>query len=77
HDIFFRVDFEDVEDTVEPCRVDSDLCAQKGTILCDKIGRYTLVFDNSYSTFKGKSLKLCVCGGIGTHVYSSLVLGVK
>ncbi|CAG7785506.1 unnamed protein product, partial [Allacma fusca] len=25
HDIFFRVDFEDVEDTVEPCRVDSDL----------------------------------------------------
>jgi len=59
-DIMFHVDFEDVEDIIEPCRVDSHVCVQKGRITCEKAGRYTLVFDNSYSSFKRKSLRYIV-----------------
>jgi hypothetical protein len=57
HDIIFRVNFEDVDDLVEPCRVDSHLCVQKGTLFCQKTGIYNLVFDNTYSSFTGKTLK--------------------
>jgi metal transporter CNNM len=59
-DITFRVEYEDVEDIIEPCRVDSHLCIQKGKINCEKSGMYTLVFDNSYSSYTGKSLRYIV-----------------
>jgi hypothetical protein len=59
-DIVFRVDFEDSDEVIPPCRVDSHLCTQKGRITCEASGLYTLVFDNSYSSFKGKYLRYIV-----------------
>ncbi|CAG7721231.1 unnamed protein product [Allacma fusca] len=59
-DINFRVNFETDEEVIRPCRVDSHLCTQKGKISCETSGLYTLVFDNTYSSFKGKSLRYIV-----------------
>ncbi|CAG7721381.1 unnamed protein product [Allacma fusca] len=59
-DIMFRVDFEDDEIVLEPCRVDSHLCVQKGRMTCERKGLYTLVFDNTYSSYTGKSLRYIV-----------------
>ncbi|CAG7721232.1 unnamed protein product [Allacma fusca] len=55
-DIIFGVEFNKTEDIIKPCRVDSHLCLQKGFISCEKSGLYTLTFDNTYSSFTGKSL---------------------
>ncbi|CAG7833219.1 unnamed protein product [Allacma fusca] len=56
-DINFRVTYEDIEDVVESARVDSHLCIHKGTLTCGKSGAYNLVFDNSYSSFTGKTVR--------------------
>ncbi|CAG7721230.1 unnamed protein product [Allacma fusca] len=59
-DITFGFNFEDDERIIGPLRVDSHLCNQKGSLTCAKSGLYTLVFDNTYSSFTAKPLRYIV-----------------
>ncbi|CAG7785370.1 unnamed protein product [Allacma fusca] len=60
YDIGFRIQFDNIEDVVPYSRVDSHIYLQKGMFTCEHTGKYTLIFDNTFSAFTSKTLQLAV-----------------
>jgi len=55
HDIMFGIFHEEVE-VFPVTRVDSHKEIQSGELACLGLGKYTVVFDNTYSYTKGKQV---------------------
>ncbi|CAG7702730.1 unnamed protein product, partial [Allacma fusca] len=59
-DIGFSILHNDKDCILNYQRVDSHLKNQEGALNCEKPGRYTLIFDNTYSVVRAKTLHYMV-----------------
>jgi len=60
HDIGFGIFWKDGEELLEivPAeRLSANLGSIEGSIVCEKVGKYVLEWDNGFSWTKGKNLK--------------------
>jgi hypothetical protein len=60
YDIGFSIMYNFSDEILPFRKCDSHLAPEEGSIECEEIGTYTLVFDNKYSQFRGKTLHFSV-----------------